>query len=76
MGDPITPPGPGPDPAQPDEPLPMPDDNPFPTPLKPPSKEPSPDSPKIGDDAGDILPDPPEGQLAAYVTGTLAHRME
>lgn len=50
MGDPITPPGPGPDPAQPDEPLPMPDDDPFLTPQKPPSKEPSPDSPKIGDD--------------------------
>jgi hypothetical protein len=49
MGDPITPPGPAPDPAQPDEPMPMPDDDPFPTPHKPPSKEPSPDSPKIGD---------------------------
>ncbi|CAN7667659.1 hypothetical protein LJR231_005296 [Phyllobacterium sp. LjRoot231] len=58
MGDPITPPRPEPDPAQPDEPLPMPDDDPLPTPQKPPSKEPLPDSPKIG--GNNDFPDPRE----------------
>jgi hypothetical protein len=63
MGDPITPPRPEPDPAQP-EPLPMPDDYPFPAPPQPPSKEPLPDSPKIGDTTEDVQR-PPKVQRAA-----------
>jgi hypothetical protein len=54
MGDPITPPRPEPDPAQPDEPLPMPGDEPFPESPKPPSKEPLPDGPKIRDTTEDV----------------------